>query len=122
MPTLAVTNTSPSHERDRSRDRLGDAFGDQLGGLLARRRSWHSTVNSSPPKRATTSSGRIAALQAVGDGDEQPVAGRVAEAVVDHLEPVEVEEQHGDAARGSLGVGELAPEPLDEEQAVRADR
>ena len=37
------------------------------------------------------------AAQALGDLDQQPVAGLVAEAVVDDLEVVEVEEEHGDA-------------------------
>ena len=36
--------------------------------------------------------------QALGDRDDQLVAGRVAEAVVDDLEAVEVEEQHRDVA------------------------
>ena len=36
--------------------------------------------------------------QPLGDREDQLVAGRVAEAVVDHLEAVEVEEQHGDVA------------------------
>ena len=45
--------------------------------------------------------------QALGDGDDQLVAGGVAEAVVDDLEAVEVEEQHGDVAAAA------ALEPLE---------
>ena len=41
------------------------------------------------------------AAQALGDLDQQPVAGLVAEAVVDDLEVVEVEEQHRDARHRS---------------------
>ena len=50
-----------------------------------------------------------------GDLDQQPVAGLVAEAVVDDLEVVEVEEEHGDAL-ARLG-GSL--ERRDERGAVR---
>ena len=42
-----------------------------------------------------------ARLHALGHLGQQPVAGGVAEAVVDALEVVEVEEQHGDAAAGA---------------------
>ena len=65
----------------------------------ARRRGPRSRIaNSSPPKRATVSLAAQRVAQALGDRDEQLVAGRVAEAVVDDLEAVEVEEQHGDVA------------------------
>ena len=52
------------------------------------------TTNSSPPKRATVSPGPDLVGQPVGEVDEQLVAGAVAEAVVDDLEVVEVEEEH----------------------------
>ena len=52
----------------------------------------HSTVNSSPPKRARVSLGPHDAAQPVGDTLEEPVADLVSEAVVDELEAVEVEE------------------------------
>jgi hypothetical protein len=45
-------------------------------------------------------------LQALGDAFEQQVADRVAEAVVDVLEAVEVEEQHRALAVGDLRAGE----------------
>ena len=76
----------------------------------ARRRSQHapaprasavrgiSSTNSSPPVRATTSSARSCSTQQLGDADEHAVADRVAEAVVDRLEVVEVE--HGEAPTG----------------------
>ena len=55
-----------------------------------------------------------------GDRDEEVVAGLVTEAVVDHLEPVEVEEQHGEAlavvARRRV---EHVGEPVEEQRAVR---
>ena len=45
--------------------------------------------------------------QPLGRGEEQLVAGGVAERVVDHLEAVEVEEQQGDRCRpaGRAGPG-----------------
>ena len=55
-----------------------------------------STVNSSPPNRATVSPVQ-AGHEPPGNGDQLLVADLVAEAVVDDLEPVEVEEQHADA-------------------------
>ncbi len=106
------------HQRDRARDRLGQALGHQLGGLLAGDvvAQDHELVAAEPrddvgrPHRGA---------QAVGDRDQQPVTGGVAEAVVHHLEPVEVEEQDGDAFVVELGVGELTAEPFHEVQAVR---
>ena len=50
-------------------------------------------ANSSPPMRATRSAGADAAAQAIGGGAQQLVAGDVAEAVVDELEAIEVEEE-----------------------------
>ncbi len=70
-------------------------------------RSSHSTTNSSPPKRAIVSCARTVAQQATAHRDEQLVAGLVAESVVDELEAVEVDEQHGD--HRATVVGEAAP-------------
>ena len=54
-----------------------------------------STANSSPPSRAARSPGRTRRLDPVRDRHQHRVARRVAGAVVDRLEVVEVEEQHG---------------------------
>ena len=43
--------------------------------------------------------GPHARAQTLGDRAQELVAGRVTEAVVDVLEPVEVDEQHGERAR-----------------------
>ena len=72
-----------------------------------------SIVNSSPPSRASTSWLRIIRCTRLRDLDEQHVADRVAERVVDDLEPVDVEVQHADrscrsrraAADGSRAAG-----------------
>ena len=60
--------------------------------------------------------GRAHALaQALGDRDEQLVADRVAERVVDGLEVVDVDEQHGD---GRIGLRERLVDAVDEQRAV----
>jgi hypothetical protein len=61
-------------------------------------------ANSSPPKRAIVSPGRSACAQALGDDDEQLVARGVAERVVDDLELVEIDEQHGGGAGPSASA------------------
>ena len=87
------------------------------------------TTNSSPPKRAAVSPVRRTARDALGDADQQRVAGLVPVAVVDRLEAVEVEHEQRErgvaarqatealrrdgrsAARGSAGrsAGRAAP-------------
>ena len=58
-----------------------------------------------------------AASDPVGDGRQEIVAGRVTEAIVDGLEVVEVEEQHGERAR-RLARGECRRGRLDEPATV----
>ena len=78
-----------------------------------------STMNSSPPRRATVSPRAHRGPQPLADLHEQPVAGLVAHGVVHVLEAVEVEEeQRGDAA--TVGrVGQRRVEPFDEQGSVR---
>src|SRR4029450_776142 len=52
-----------------------------------------------------------AAAQPGRDLAQEPVAGAVAEAVVDHLEVVQVDEQHGQAAAVPAGPGPGGPGP-----------
>ena len=80
------------------------------------------TANSSPPKRAIVSLGRRRLFEPGRDRDQQLVAGGVAEAVVDELEPVEVEEEDRDRGLASLGLSERPPEAVEEEAAVRQAR
>ena len=56
--------------------------------------------NSSPPRRASMPVA-LDPAQAPGDPPQQPVAGAVAEGVVDELEVVEVDEQQRDRAAGA---------------------
>ncbi len=80
-------------------------------------------MNSSPPKRATVSPGRMLRLQPFAERDQQLVADRVAEAVVDELEAVEVEEQHRAAIAGvALGAAQRELEVVEEHRPVRAAR
>ena len=68
--------------------------------------SSQTTRNSSPAKRATVSVGRAPARSRVGHPHQQLVADGVAPGVVDDLELVEVDEEHGRAA-GLAGQGVL---------------
>ena len=74
-------------------------------------------TNSSPPKRAIVSPGRTA-RQALGGGDQQLVAGAVAERVVDDLEVVDVGEQHREAGVGLAAALERVGQRAVEERAV----
>ena len=72
------------------------------------------TANSSPPKRAAVSPERSEPMQAPGHRHQELVAHGVAQAVVDELEVVEVQEQHGQRRqrprRPGQGVLEAVPE------------
>ena len=59
------------------------------------------------------------AAQSFAERHEQRVAGVVAEAVVDELEPVEVEEQHRDGCVVTPGAREGEHEELEEQRAIR---
>ena len=60
--------------------------------------------NSSPPSRATSSSPATVA-QPVGDGAQNTIPGLVAQAVVDVLEAVEIEEDDGHRSGNTTGPG-----------------
>jgi hypothetical protein len=62
------------------------------------------------------------APKALGDCDQQLVAGLVPEAVVDDLEVVEVDVQHGDRAPGALRRGDRVVEQHAEPMTVRERR
>ena len=63
--------------------------------------------------------GRVTLGEAAGNLLQQLVAGAVAEAVVDLLEAVEVDEQHREHLLGPRRAGERLVEPVAEERAVR---
>ncbi len=72
---------------------------------------------------ATEPRDRVRSLQAPLDPprdlDEQLVTGVVPQAVVDHLEAVDVEEQHGDLAGAPREAEESLAEAVEEERAIR---
>ena len=77
-----------------------------------------STANSSPPKRAAVSDGPDRGRDALGDLEQQLIAGGVAEAVVDGLEVVEVEEDDRQAELLAPGAGDRVAHALVEQRAV----
>ena len=119
---LAVVKHLLAVELKGCRSSCLDALGDRVDGVAPGRRSSSRTVNSSPPSRATVSPGRRHASRRARDGDQQLVADHVAEAVVDHLEAVEVEEQHGEQVLAGAGGRERrtrCASAVEEQGAVR---
>src|SRR5206468_7935768 len=57
-------------------------------------------------------------LEPPAQGDQQPVAGLVAQGVVDELEPVQVQEQHRHRGAAALGAGQGQGNPVLEEDPV----
>ena len=62
---------------------------------------------------------RSAEREARGDGLQHPVAGIVAERVVDDLEVVEIQEQHGERPAGLAPAAERVFDAITEQRAVR---
>ena len=99
--------------RERLRDPLGDAGGATLvPDVLGEDRELVPAEARDRVSRAQ----RL--LDPGGDGGEELVAGGVAEAVVDELELVEVEEEHRDRGLAPGGHREGVLEPIEEEVAV----
>ena len=100
MPMLAPSvswwpaTATGSDSRSRSRCATPIAAGSSA--------SSSRSANSSPPRRASVSPGRLVVGEAPGDLLQQLVAGVVAERVVHLLEAVEVDQQHADRGRGAL--------------------
>ena len=57
--------------------------------------------------------------EALADRSEERVARLVAEAVVDDLQPVEVDEEHGEVGPVPLAARELVVQPVEEQRPVR---
>ena len=90
--------------------------------------SWRSLLSSSSTRElvAAEAGGRVARadarLEALGDLDQHLVAGGVAEAVVDHLEVVEVHEDDGDDAVLAARARQRVADALAEQRAVGEPR
>ena len=82
---------------ERRREGLDDARAEDLGRCrVCLVRDEDREFVAAEPRRGVGSAQALA--DALGRLDQQPVAGQVAEAVVDELELVDVEEEHGDLA------------------------
>ena len=98
MPVLAPTRSVRGRELERLLERELDALGDAGGALVVAAVEQDGELVAAEPRRQVA--GAQAGAQAAGEGDQQLVADLVAEAVVDALEVVEVEEEHDGAAVG----------------------
>ena len=117
MPMLVVTKCS---EPDSTNGRAKIAAIRSAVSIASRSEAMSSSriPNSSPPNRATVSLGAQGLLEPWRGGGQQLVADLVAEAVVDQLEVVEIEEQ--DRAQRLLApeAGQRVLEPVDEQHPV----
>ena len=115
---LAAEHRDPDADRHRRRPRAPAAA---LSATWARRSSPScsapsvsvcgiSTANSSPERRATMSVVRTRSRRIVGDLADQVVAGVVAEAVVDRLEAVDVDDHHRALAAVAGAEGDVLVE------------
>ena len=97
MPMLAVTNTSSVVSDDRFGDRGEEPLGECRDRLDAREVvAEHHELVAAEARDDVAGPDRMP--EPLRDGDDELVAERVAEAVVDDLEVVEVDEQHRDHA------------------------
>ena len=115
VPTLARMAV----EIERLRDQLDDPQRERDGALVlvGLSPSW-MIANSSPPSRASTSVSRSDDFSRCADFDQQLIAGGMPQRVVDRLEPVEVEHQHGEGSAVALQALAGLLELLGEQRAV----
>ena len=78
-----------------------------------------TTANSSPPNRATTSLARRLRAQSLAHRAQQPVADQVAERIIDPLEAIQVQQQHGDLALIAPRLRQRVLQMILEQGAVR---
>ena len=93
MPTVAVRCTSWPATRSGSRALSTSRRASASASLSLRKVSLH-TANSAPAMRATVFVDPPRAVEQLTDSGEDLVAGVVAERVVDHLDPIDVDQQH----------------------------
>ena len=118
MPTLAETNCSVVPSSNGRASAAGHALGD-----ADRHLGLGEVVADDAELVAAEARDRVARAQHLGEPPgqqaQQLVAGAVAERVVDELEAVEVEEQHGDRRPAARAVVERQREAVHEQRAVR---
>ncbi len=104
-------------DADRRLERVGDPSRHLLGGARhPARLQQDGELVTSEAGDGVARAGR--GPEPLGDPDEELVTGGMAETVVDHLELVEIEEQHGDLLRGPVGAVEGVTDPVDEQRPV----
>ena len=85
-------------------------------------RSAHTTTNSSPPVRAARSESRSTLVSRRVKCTSSSSPSGVAHGVVDELEAVEVDEEHGSARAGPFVTRERRPEMVEQQRPVRQAR
>ena len=118
IPTLARPSTSCAAQRHRPRDRLEQALGGGRGaGDPVRVLEQERELVAAEARRRVDRPQAL--LQPGRDLDQELVAGGVAEAVVDRLEVVEVEEQQGDVVPAAPRTLERVLDAVQQQRAVR---
>ena len=113
MPMLARTECEPPVDRHGHGERLEQPVGHLLRGRDVRVLEQHGELVAAQPGSGVTLPDRLA--DALGDALEQLVADGVAEAVVDVLEVVEVEEHHDERLGGTAAAAQRVRQPVGEE-------
>ena len=110
-----------AHDRERLGHRAEDPLRDDDGGLgRCDLLDHHGELVAAEP--CTRVLGTDARLEPLRDLDEQLVAGRVAEAVVDRLEVVEIDEQDREEVLPAMPPLERMRDAIREEHPVREPR
>ncbi len=117
MPTEALTTTGRSSTTTGAFRASSSRWATSIAPRSPGRPS-HSSANSSPPMRASVSLSATSGAEPQRDLAEQLVAALVAERVVDELEAVDVEHEHGDRAAVARGERERVVHAVDEQRAV----
>ena len=113
-----VDEQGPVVDRDRHRDRVEQPLGDlDRTALAGQALAQHGELVSAHARERVAR--RDQRLQAPGELGEQLVAALVAERVVDDLEAIDVEHEHGDGAAVARGERERVVDAVDEQDAVR---
>ena len=117
MPRLRADEQLLALEQQRLRERLEDPLGG-VGGVLRAADVLEQDRELVAAEARGGVAGADARVQALGDLEQHLVAGGVAEAVVDRLEVVEVDEDDGQARALAAGARDGVAHALDEQRAV----
>ena len=115
-PDAGPDGDLPADQRERRPEGGDHPVGEQAGGGQVGVLGQDGELVAAEPADGVVLA--QAAAQPAGDLAQQPVAGAVAEAVVDHLEVVQVDEQHGQAAAVAARPGQRVADPVVEQGPV----